>query len=146
MKIRKDQSGFTLIELMVVITILALLVVLVAPRLVGRTDEARRTAAKMQIKNLEQALEFFKLDNGFYPTTEQGLEALVTKPSLGRISQNWREGGYLKPPKLPLDPWQRPYVYMSPGLHGEYDLLSYGADGESGGERDNADVEAWRME
>jgi general secretion pathway protein G len=133
------QAGFTLIELMVVITILALLVAIVAPKLVGRTDEARVTAAKAQLKNIESALELYKLDNGVYPTTEQGLEALVSEPSTPPLPINWKKGGYL--PRMPNDPWKRPYIYISPGIHEEdYDLLSYGADGEPGGEGTSRDL------
>lgn len=140
----RRQTGFTLIEIMVVITILAILSVLVVPKLVGRTDEARRVAAKVQIKNIEEGLQMYKLDNGDYPSTEQGLDALVNKPSVGTIPKNWREGGYL--PKVPADPWGNRYVYISPGTHGDFDLLSYGADGESGGEGKSADIESWNME
>ncbi|HZR47289.1 MAG TPA: type II secretion system major pseudopilin GspG [Candidatus Manganitrophaceae bacterium] len=141
---RSSQAGFTLIEIMVVVTILAILSVLVVPKLIGRTDEAKRVAAKVQIKNLEGALQMYKLDNGNYPTTEQGLDALVQKPTVGQTPKNWREGGYL--PKVPKDPWGNPYVYVSPGTHGDYDVTSYGGDGESGGEGKNADIESWNME
>jgi general secretion pathway protein G len=137
-------AGFTFIELMVVVVILALLVAIVAPRIVGRTDEARRTAAQVQIRSIEQGLHLFKLDNGFYPSTEQGLDALVTPPTIGKIPQHWREGGYL--PKVPADPWSSPYVYLSPGLHGDYDLMSYAADGEPGGDGEDADLESWNLE
>jgi general secretion pathway protein G len=138
---RRTQAGFTLIELMVVITILALLVALVAPKLVGRTDEARVTAAKAQLKNIESALELYKLDNGVYPTTEQGLDALVTEPTTPPLPINWKKGGYL--PKVPNDPWKRPYIYISPGIHNpDYDLLSYGADGEPGGEGTSRDLDS----
>jgi len=133
------RAGFTLIELMVVITILALLVALVAPKLVGRTDEARVTAAKAQMKNIESALELYKLDNGVYPTTEQGLEALVIEPTTTPQPINWKKGGYM--PKVPLDPWKRPYIYLSPGIRSpEYDLMTYGADGEPGGEGTSLDL------
>ena len=138
------QSGFTLIEIMVVVFILALLAGIVVPRIMGRTDEARRTAAMVQIKNIEQGLHLYKLDNGFYPSTEQGLSALVTKPTIGAIPSHWREGGYL--PKLPKDSWSHEYVYISPGGHGDYDLISYGGDGEPGGEGKDADVESWNLE
>lgn len=141
---RSSQAGFTLIEIMVVVTILAILSVLVVPKLIGRTDEAKRVAAKVQIKNLEGALQMYKLDNGNYPTTEQGLDALVQKPTVGQTPKNWREGGYL--PKVPKDPWGNPYVYVSPGTHGDYDVTSYGGDGESGGEGKSADIESWNME
>jgi len=138
---RYAESGFTLIELMVVITILALLVALVAPKLVGRTDEARVTAAKAQLKNIESGLELYKLDNGVYPTTEQGLAALVTEPSTPPLPINWKKGGYL--PRVPDDPWKRPYIYISPGIHNpDYDLLSYGKDGEPGGEGTSRDLDS----
>lgn len=141
---QRGESGFTLIEIMVVLTILAVLAVIVVPRIVGRTDEARRIAAKVQIKNIEEALHLFKLDNGFYPSTEQGLDALVSKPTTGEMPKNWRDGGYL--PKIPKDPWGNTYAYISPGTHGEYDLLSYGADGEPGGDGKDADIESWNLE
>jgi general secretion pathway protein G len=140
---RKD-SGFTLIELLVVILILSLLVAIVAPRILGRTDEARRTAAQVQIKQLEGALNLFRLDNGFYPTTEQGLEALVTKPTISPTPLKWREGGYIQ--KIPEDPWGKPFVYLSPGTHGEFDLVSYGADGEPGGEGKDEDIQNWNLQ
>lgn len=138
------KEGFTLIEIMVVITILAILAMLVVPKIVGRTDEARRTAAAVQIRNIEEALHLFKLDSGFYPSTEQGLEALVKIPTIGEIPKKWREGGYL--PKIPKDPWGNPYQYISPGNHGEYDLYSFGADGEAGGYGKDMDIESWNLE
>jgi general secretion pathway protein G len=140
----RKNSGFTLIELLVVILILSLLVVIVAPRILGRTDEARRTAAQVQIKQLEGALNLFRLDNGFYPTTEQGLEALVTKPTISPIPLKWREGGHIQ--KIPEDPWGKPFVYLSPGTHGEFDLVSYGADGEPGGEGKDEDIQSWNLQ
>lgn len=133
-----------MIELLVVILILSLLVAIVAPRILGRTDEARKTAAQVQIKQLEGALNLYRLDNGFYPTTEQSLEALVTKPTISPIPPKWREGGYI--PKVPVDPWGKPFVYLSPGTHGEFDLVSYGADGESGGEGKNEDLQNWNLQ
>ncbi len=138
------ENGFTLIELMVVIVILGLLAGIIVPKLVGRTEEAKRIKAAVQIRNLEAALELFRLDNGFYATSEQGLEALVEKPSIGTIPRNYREGGYMK--KVPKDPWENPYVYISPGTHGDYDLISYGADGEPGGDGNNVDIENWNLE
>ena len=137
----RDRAGFTLIEIMVVIVILGLLAALVVPKLVGRTEEAKKTQARVQIKNLEQALELFKLDNGFYPATEQGLEALVRIPEAGRIPKNYRKGGYLD--RLPKDPWGNGYVYISPGTHGDYDISSYGADGAPGGEGEDGDINSW---
>jgi general secretion pathway protein G len=144
-EIRANERGFTLIELMVVMTILALLAVLVVPKLVGRTDDAKVTAAKVQIRNIESALQLYKLDNGFYPTTEQGLQALVVEPASAPLPTNWKSGGYLS--KVPPDPWKRPYIYLSPGVHdADYDLLSYGADGETGGEGKNADIVSWNLD
>ncbi len=138
----KKSKGFTLIELMVVIVILGILAGLVLPRFMGRTEEAKRTKARLQIENLEAALKLYKLDNGGYPTTEQGLDSLVQKPSTGSIPKNWREGGYLEKAKVPEDPWGRPYVYISPGIKNkDFDLKSLGADGEEGGEGENADIE-----
>lgn len=143
-KVESCERGFTLIEIMVVVFILALLAGIVVPRIMGRTDEARRTAAKVQIKNIEQGLQLFKLDNGSYPSTDQGLQALVIKPTIGLIPQHWREEGYL--PKIPKDAWGYDYVYISPGAHGDYDLLSYGGDGELGGDGKDADVESWNLD
>ncbi|MFQ5588413.1 MAG: type II secretion system major pseudopilin GspG [Nitrospiria bacterium] len=140
---RGTEDGFTLIEIMVVVTILAILIALVAPKMVGRTDQARRVSTKAQIKNIEGALQLYKLDNGIYPSTEQGLDALVTLPTIGVIPKNWKEEGYLS--KIPEDAWGNPYAYVSPGSHGEYDLVSYGADNEPGGEGDDADVESWNL-
>ena len=129
----RNTKGFTLIELLVVITILATLAIVVGPRLFGRADEAKRTAAIVQIRNIETALALYERDNGTLPTTEQGLQALVEKPASG--SDGWHEGGYLEKGKVPLDPWKNPYVYVSPGVHSqEYDLESYGADKMDGGE------------
>jgi general secretion pathway protein G len=136
--------GFTLLELLVVILILSLLVAIVAPRILGRTDEARITATQVQIKNLEGALNLYRLDNGFYPNTEQSLEALVTKPTIDPIPLKWRDGGYL--PKVPRDPWGSQFVYLSPGTHGDYDLISYGADREPGGEGKDEDIQNWDLE
>ena len=139
---RRNDRAFTLIELMVVIVILGILAGLVLPRFMGRTEEARKTKAKLQIENLEGALKLYKLDSGNYPTTEQGLEALVQKPTTGVIPRNWREGGYLEKGKVPEDPWGKAYVYISPGIKNkDFDLKSLGADGEEGGEGENADVE-----
>jgi general secretion pathway protein G len=136
------RKGFTLLELMVVIIILGVLAGLVLPRFMGRTEEAKRTKAKLQIENLEAALKLYKLDNGSYPTTEQGLEALVQKPTTGAIPKNWREGGYLEKGQVPLDPWESPYAYLSPGVKNkDFDLKSLGADGEEGGEGENVDIE-----
>lgn len=149
-------AGFTFIEIMVVVAILAILAALVIPRIMGRTDDAKRTAAKVQIRNIEGALQLYKLDNGVYPTTEQGLKALVEKPSVGVIPKKWKIGGYL--PKLPEDPWGNAYKYMSPSqgsiqipgqspsLKGEYEIISLGTDGEVGGEGVNADITNWNLD
>lgn len=139
----RSRAGFTLIELMVVIFILALLAMMVAPRIMGRTDEAKRTAAMVQIKNLEQALNLYKLDNGIYPSTEQGLDALANKPTIGDIPNKWTSGGYMK--RVPMDPWGREYVYLSPGADGDYSISSYGADGVEGGDEIAADINNWEM-
>jgi general secretion pathway protein G len=117
------------------------------PRFLGRTEEARRTKAIVQIRNIESALKLFKLDNGFYPTTEQGLEALVINPTVGEIPKHWKEGGYMEKGKVPLDPWGNPFQYLSPGINDpDYDLFSLGADGEIGGEDRNADINSWEIE
>jgi len=139
-----SQKGFTLIEVMVVVVILGILAGLVVPRLLDRPEEARRTKAVMQIKSIEEALALYKLDNGMFPETSQGLEALVEKPEKGRIPIKYRDGGYLD--KIPQDPWNNEYIYLSPGLNGDYDLISYGADGESGGEGNDADIKSWEIE
>ncbi|MCL4492188.1 MAG: type II secretion system major pseudopilin GspG [Nitrospirae bacterium] len=137
--------GFTLLEIIVVVFILSLLVAIVGPRIIGKTDDARITEAKVQIRNYETALKLFKLDNGYYPDTEQGLEALLKKPEKGRLPNNYREGGYLEQKKIPQDPWGNPYIYISPGLHGDFDIISYGADGKEGGEGKDADITNWTM-
>lgn len=142
--LKSCQRGFTLIEIMVVVIILGILAGIVVPRLLDEPDEARRTKAQVQIRSLEEALAMFKLHNGFFPSTEQGLQALVRKPETGRIPTNYKEGGYIR--QIPLDPWGNPYVYLSPGIHGDFDLMSYGADGEPGGEGKNADIENWNLQ
>jgi len=135
-----------MIELMVVIVILGILAAIVAPKLVGRTDEARITKARVDIANLETALKLYKLDNGVYPSTEQGLQALVETPETGTAPRNWREGGYLEKNRVPKDPWGNEFVYLSPGVSGEFDLSSYGTDGLSGGEGINADINNWEID
>ncbi len=143
----KRQKGFTLIEIMVVVIILGLLAGLVLPRIMGSEEEAKIKTTRVQIRSLENALDSFKLDNGFYPTTDQGLEALIKKPETGRIPNKWKEGGYLKPARIPKDPWGGDYHYFSPGSEGrEYEIISYGPDGEPGGEGKNADIESWKIE
>jgi len=140
-----NQRGFTLIEIMVVVVILGVLAAIIVPRFLGRPDEAKVTKAKVDIKSLEESLGLFKLDNGFYPSTEQGLKALVVKPEIGRIPQRYPDGGYLK--KVPNDPWGTPYMYVSPGVHSrDFDLISYGADGQPGGENFDADIKSWEID
>jgi len=135
----KRQRGFTLIELMVVLSILAMLAALVVPRLFKNVDKGKVNAAKAQISSLESALDSYRLDVGSYPTTQMGLEALQTKPA---GVDKW-DGPYLKK-EVPLDPWSHPYIYKSPGDHGDYDLMSYGADGQPGGDGVNADIVNWK--
>ena len=141
-----DCRGFTLIELMVVIVILGILAGLIIPRIMGRPEEAKRLKAKMQIESLETALKLYKLDNGMYPDTEQGLQALIEQPETGTPPKHWRKGGYLEKGKVPKDPWGNEFVYLSPGVHGDYDIVSYGADGVSGGEDKNKDINSWEIE
>ena len=140
----RGSGGFTFIEIMVVVAILAILAALVVPRIMGRTDDAKRTAAKVQIRNIEGGLQLYKLDNGVYPTTEQGLKALVEKPTVGVIPKNWKLGGYL--PKVPDDPWGTPYKYTSPSPKGDYEIISLGTDGEPGGDGKNADIANWNLD
>jgi general secretion pathway protein G len=144
-KTLKESRGFTLIELMVVIVILSLLAVLVGPKIIGRSDDAKVADAKVQIRNLETGLKLYKLDSGNFPTTEQGLTALVNKPTAGKVPNNYKAEGYLESKNVPKDPWGNDYIYLSPGEHGDYDLYSFGADGVRGGEGKNADVESWNM-
>lgn len=142
----RREGGFTLIELMVVMVILATLAFIVAPRFLGEPEKARRLKAEVTIANLETALKTYFLDNGIYPTTDQGLEALVAKPSTDPLPPKYRDGGYLEKGKVPKDPWGRDFVYLSPGIHGEFDIVSYGADGVVGGEGRDADVESWNLQ
>ncbi len=134
------QRGFTLIELMVVLVIIGVLAALIVPNVLDRADDARATAAKTDINNVVQALKLYKLDNQRYPSAEQGLQALVAKPTAGQIPANWKP--YLD--KLPNDPWGRAYQYLNPGVKGEIDVMSFGADGQAGGEGKNADVGSWQ--
>ena len=137
---RRLQRGFTLIELMVVLVIIGVLAALIVPNVIGRADDARSTAAKTDVNNLMQALKLYRLDNQRYPTAEQGLQALLTRPTGGPPAPNWKP--YVE--KLPNDPWGRPYQYMNPGIKGEIDVLSLGADGQPGGEGNNADIGSWQ--
>ena len=141
-----NQRGFTLIELMVVIVILGILAGLIVPRIMGRPEEARRMKARVQLESIETALKLYKLDNGYYPSTEQGLQALVEAPSVGQLPRAWRDGGYLEKGRVPQDPWENDYVYLAPGVNGDYDLSSYGADGEPGGEGDDEDINSWELD
>jgi general secretion pathway protein G len=140
------NRGFTLIEIMVVIIILGILAMYVAPKLMGRPEEAKQVRTKMDIAALETALKLYKLDNGIYPSTDQGLLALVQRPESGVIPKKWRQGGYLEKGKVPKDPWSNEYVYLSPGLKGDFDIISYGADGVPGGENENKDITNWDTE
>ncbi|MDH4569467.1 type II secretion system protein GspG [Pseudomonas sp. BN414] len=141
MNLRRSQSGFTLIEIMVVVVILGILAALVVPQVMNRPDQAKVTVAKGDIKAIGAALDMYKLDNFAYPSTQQGLEALVSRPSGNPPPKNWNKDGYLK--KLPIDPWGNPYQYLSPGSKGTYDLYSLGADGKEGGSENDADIANW---
>lgn len=138
MKKIRSRAGFTLMELLVVVVIIGVLATFVAPRFFDQPEKARRTVAQQQVRAISEALELYKLDNRIYPTTEQGLNALVQKPSSGPAAPNWKDGGYMN--SIPADPWGNAYVYLQPGVRGDYDVLSYGADGKQGGEGDNADI------
>ena len=140
-KLMKKRRGFTLIEIMVVVVIIGLLSALVGPRLMGQSDEAKRKTTQTQIAQLEQVLGLYYLDNGFYPTTSPGLEALVKHPTMPPEPLNNKKGGYMK--KVPKDAWGREFVYTAPGEHGDVDILSYGADGQEGGSGANADIANW---
>jgi general secretion pathway protein G len=133
--------GFTLVEVMVVVAILGILAALIVPKIIGRSDDARIVAAKQDVATLVSALKLYRLDNQRYPSTEQGLKALVEKPSVDPLPNNWKTGGYLD--KLPKDPWGNQYQYMQPGVHGELDVWSLGADGQPGGAGNDADIGSW---
>jgi general secretion pathway protein G len=140
---RARSRGFTLIEVMVVVVIMGILAALVVPKLMGRADDARIIAAKQDISTLMQGLKLYKLDNQRYPTTEQGLQALIAKPTSGPPANGWKTGGYVD--KLPKDPWGSPYQYLSPGVKGEVDIFSLGADGQPGGAGNDADIGSWDL-
>ena len=137
---RRIQAGFTLIELMVVLVIIGVLAALIVPNVLDRADDARATATKTDVNNLVQALKLYRLDNQRYPTAEQGLQALIAKPTTAPVPGNWKP--YLE--KLPNDPWGRPYQYLNPGIKGEIDVMSFGAGGQSGGEGKDAGVGSWQ--
>ena len=143
MKLRTPQQAFTLIEVMIVVVILGILAAVVIPRILDRPDQARQSAAKSDIAVIMQQLKLYRLDNTFYPSTDQGLQALTVKPTTNPIPMNWKQGGYLE--RLPNDPWGRPYLYLNPGVKGEIDVMSYGADGQPGGEGNNADIGSWGL-
>jgi len=139
----RGQRGFTLLEVMVVVVILGILAALVVPKIISRPDEARVIAAKQDIASLMQALKLYRLDNQRYPTTEQGLQALLVKPTGAPIPLNWKPGGYVE--RLPRDPWGSPYQYLNPGVRGEIDVFSFGADAAPGGEGNDADIGSWNL-
>ena len=141
-----NNRGFSLIELMVVVIILGILAMYIGPKLMGRTEQAKETQTRVQIEALETALKLYKLDNGLYPSTEQGLVALVEQPETGNVPKKWRKGGYLEKGKVPKDPWGNEFIYVSPGVNGDYDIVSYGADGVPGGEDENKDINNWEIE
>jgi general secretion pathway protein G len=142
-ELKRRNRGFTLIEVMIVVVILGVLAALIVPKVMGRPDEARVVAAKQDIAAISQALKLYKLDNRRYPTSEQGLQALLAKPQVAPLADNWKAGGYLE--KLPKDPWGNDYQFLSPGVHGEFDVFSYGADGQPGGEGVDADIGNWTL-
>ncbi|MBW1889094.1 MAG: type II secretion system major pseudopilin GspG [Deltaproteobacteria bacterium] len=143
---QNNTRGFTLIELMVVIVILGILAGLIVPRIMGRPEEAKQLKAKLTIESLETSLRLYKLDTGSYPTTEQGLQALIERPDTGNVPKGYRDSGYLEKGRVPRDPWENEFVYLSPGVNGEYDIVSYGADGIPGGEGKNKDIKSWELD
>jgi len=142
-RLRLGQDGFTLIEILIVVVILGILAGLIVPRIMDRPDQARVVAAKNDVHAILSALKLYRLDNGSYPSTQQGLEALVKRPETGDVPRNWKPGGYLE--RLPKDPWGGDYQYLNPGVHGEIDVFSYGADHKPGGENYDADIGSWNL-
>ena len=140
----RAAAGFTLIEVMVVVIILGILAALVVPKIMDRPDAARVTRAKHDLRAIQSALDLYRLDNYVYPSTDQGLEALVTKPTGAPEARNWKSGGYLD--RAPVDPWGKPYQYLSPGTHGALDIYSLGADSQAGGEGVDADIGNWNLD
>jgi general secretion pathway protein G len=136
-------QGFTLIEVMIVVVILGILAAVVVPKILDRPDQAKVTASKADIAIIMQALKLYRLDNGMYPSTEQGLQALTIKPTTKPEPPNWKQGGYIE--RLPTDPWKTPYQYLYPGIKGEIDVYSLGADKQLGGENNNADIGSWAL-
>jgi general secretion pathway protein G len=141
---RPSAVGFTLIEVMVVVVILGILAAIVVPNIMGRPDEARVAKARQDMRAIEAALNLYRLDNFAYPTTDQGLAALIERPVTDPVPGNWKSGGYLD--RMPMDPWGRPYLYLAPGEHDELDLMTYGADGQAGGDGPNADLGSWQLD
>ncbi len=142
----RSEQGFTLIELLVVLVIIGILAGYVGPKIMGHPEEAKRTMAAVQITSIETAVESYRLDNAYYPSTEQGLQALVEAPATGKLAVKWRTGGYLVKGKVPKDPWGNDYIYLCPGSHTDFDIISYGRDGQAGGEGDDADITNWATE
>lgn len=138
---RPADAGFSLLELMVVVVILSILALVIVPRVIDRPDQARAARAQSDIAAVQAAINLYRLDNFRYPTTDQGLEALVTRPSTEPVPQNWASGGYMD--RVPQDPWGRPYQYLQPGVHGDFDVFTYGADGVPGGTGADADIGSW---
>jgi general secretion pathway protein G len=143
MKGSNRPTGFTLLEVMVVVVILGILAALVVPKIISRPDEARMIAAKQDLASLMQALKLYRLDNQRYPTTEQGLQALTAQPTTAPLPPNWKAGGYVE--RLPRDPWGHPYQYLNPGVRGEIDVFSFGADGAPGGDGNDSDIGSWSL-
>ena len=139
----RSVRGFTLIELMIAVVIIGILAAIIAPNVIGRLNDAKVSAAKQDVATLVQTLTMYKLDNSRFPSGDQGLKALVEKPAIAPLPNNWRTGGYL--PRLPNDPWGNPYQFANPGLRGDIDVYSFGADGKTGGEGEGADIGSWNL-